>query len=500
MKRVVLAYVFVLAYGVSPAWAQNDYTRGYNAGKAACANGPSSAVPGIHNSPEFTQGWQRGCSEALSAYFYRKGYDEGYRACQTNPSATSPNPTNLDYTRGFMEGCRLAPKPQPKPDPKPQVKEVKVASLDPAAGSAGGGTRITIMGEGFTGATAVKFGAVAAAAFTVASDAHITSTAPAGAAGAVPVTVTAGGKTSAAHAAAQFTYRMAADPSPPQTPPPLSGGNAVTGINCNDPEIPRTWKAGAGCPGYGTNLPQTPPESSPPAQDGRNLVNGINCNDPEIPRTWKAGAGCPGYGTNPPQSTPPAQPQTPPESSPPAQDGRNLVNGINCNDPDIPLTWKAGAGCPGYATSPPAAPMPPQAQPHPPVIDPVAAPPVNLQPGLGSIVGVTLTLRFRLTESIGGFTGQMIIPAEFARDYRHRQPPPPGAIQGQAWLIGPNTVRLNTNRLSGLEAGRQYVVFLMYTGETAPVAVLDLPETDADFTAEIDATLDRASVLARIRR
>jgi len=48
MKPLILACVLLVAAGVSSASAQ-DYQRGYDAGKAACANGPASSVPGINN-------------------------------------------------------------------------------------------------------------------------------------------------------------------------------------------------------------------------------------------------------------------------------------------------------------------------------------------------------------------------------------------------------------------------------------------------------------------
>ncbi len=81
-----------------------------------------------------------------------------------------------------------------------------VTAISPSVGSTGGGTTVTITGANFTGATAVTFGATAAAAFTVDSATQITATPPAGAVGAVDITVTTAGGTSATGSADQFTY------------------------------------------------------------------------------------------------------------------------------------------------------------------------------------------------------------------------------------------------------------------------------------------------------
>ena len=79
-----------------------------------------------------------------------------------------------------------------------------VTSLSPRLGSTAGGLHVTIAGIGFTGATAVRFGAIAAT-FTVLSDNAIDAVSPAGSAGTVDVTVV-NGATSATTAGDQFTY------------------------------------------------------------------------------------------------------------------------------------------------------------------------------------------------------------------------------------------------------------------------------------------------------
>lgn len=69
--------------------------------------------------------------------------------------------------------------------------DVRVGAITPVTGDVAGGTTVTITGAGFTGATAVNFGANAGANLTVVSDTRLTVESPAGAAGAVDVQVVA---------------------------------------------------------------------------------------------------------------------------------------------------------------------------------------------------------------------------------------------------------------------------------------------------------------------
>jgi hypothetical protein len=80
-----------------------------------------------------------------------------------------------------------------------------VTSVSPTSGPPSGGTPVTITGTALTGATAVAFGATAAASFSVDSDTSITATSPAGS-GTVHVTVMTPGGTSVTSSADQFTY------------------------------------------------------------------------------------------------------------------------------------------------------------------------------------------------------------------------------------------------------------------------------------------------------
>jgi hypothetical protein len=90
----------------------------------------------------------------------------------------------------------------PPPPPPPTV-----VSLAPNNGPIAGGTSVTITGTNFTGATAVKFGAAAAASFLVNSATQITAMSPAGS-GTVDVTVTGPSGTSAVSAADKYAYTL----------------------------------------------------------------------------------------------------------------------------------------------------------------------------------------------------------------------------------------------------------------------------------------------------
>jgi PKD repeat protein len=82
-----------------------------------------------------------------------------------------------------------------------------VSALSPANDNIAGGAAVTITGVNFTGATAVHFGTVAAASFTVVNDTTITTTAPPGVSyGTVYVRVTTPIAQSQQVAAALFTY------------------------------------------------------------------------------------------------------------------------------------------------------------------------------------------------------------------------------------------------------------------------------------------------------
>ncbi len=102
-----------------------------------------------------------------------------------------------------------------------------VAAVSPNSGPVAGGTKVTITGSGFTGATIVAFGSTSAS-FIVVSDRSIKATTPAEALGTVHVTVTTPDGTSATSTADQFTFTppTVSRIAPPSAP--ARGGKTVT--------------------------------------------------------------------------------------------------------------------------------------------------------------------------------------------------------------------------------------------------------------------------------
>jgi hypothetical protein len=105
-----------------------------------------------------------------------------------------------------------------------------VSAVSPSSGPNGGGTTVTVTGQNFlAGATNVSFGPTAATSVTVTSPTSLTAVSPPGT-GAVDVTVTTAGGTSATSSADQFTYPLVTPTitglSPNQGP--KTGGTPVT--------------------------------------------------------------------------------------------------------------------------------------------------------------------------------------------------------------------------------------------------------------------------------
>ena len=93
------------------------------------------------------------------------------------------------------------------------------APISPRSGPLTGGTIVTIIGTGFTGATEVTFDGVAGTGLSGVSDTQLMVTAPAHAAGAVDVVVTTPGGT----ATSSFTYQA----------PPVATTNAATNLSAS---------------------------------------------------------------------------------------------------------------------------------------------------------------------------------------------------------------------------------------------------------------------------
>lgn len=69
-------------------------------------------------------------------------------------------------------------------------EESILTGINPASGSASGGTGVTLTGSGLTGATSITFGGIAATNINVVNSTTVTAVTPANAAGAVDVTIT----------------------------------------------------------------------------------------------------------------------------------------------------------------------------------------------------------------------------------------------------------------------------------------------------------------------
>ena len=82
-----------------------------------------------------------------------------------------------------------------------------IKKLTPKKGPAVGGTSVTVEGTNFTGATAVKFGSIDAASFSVNSDTSITALSPEEPRGRVEVTVTTPNGTSGPSRRDRFKFK-----------------------------------------------------------------------------------------------------------------------------------------------------------------------------------------------------------------------------------------------------------------------------------------------------
>ena len=105
-----------------------------------------------------------------------------------------------------------------------------VTSVSPASGPPAGGTSVVIVGTNFTGATAVKFGAIDANSFVVNSPTQITAVSPAEAVGAVDITVTTPQGTSSVVNIDKFTFAAATAPTITSINPASGSQNGGTSV------------------------------------------------------------------------------------------------------------------------------------------------------------------------------------------------------------------------------------------------------------------------------
>ena len=180
---------------------------GYDAAGNLTTNGAAAQAFGVNDE-------LKSATDAAGATTYR--YDaEGDRTGAT--PAWGP-PAQYSYD----QAGRLAAVTEATPAPI-------VTGISPATGPTAGGTTVTVKGSGFTEATAVTFGGIAATNVDVLSDTKLTATAPTGAAGAVDVEVSSPAATSAAVTADRYTYTF--EPAITGVSPvagPTHGANTVT--------------------------------------------------------------------------------------------------------------------------------------------------------------------------------------------------------------------------------------------------------------------------------
>ena len=109
-----------------------------------------------------------------------------------------------------------------------------VASVLPKSGPLGCGRQVTVTGSHLNGATAVTFGGIPATNVVVVSDTTLTARTPAHGAGTVDVLVTTAVDTSAAVAAARYSYvRAPVITSVSPRRGPTAGGKTVTVLGSN---------------------------------------------------------------------------------------------------------------------------------------------------------------------------------------------------------------------------------------------------------------------------
>jgi hypothetical protein len=128
-----------------------------------------------------------------------------------------------------------------------------VSDVSPTTGFTAGGTAVTLTGSGFTGATAVDFGATPGVIDSVTGDTSLSVTAPAASsAGTVDVTVTGPEGKSSVSPADQFTYTL--DQTSPQSEPCTPTCTNTVSTALNDTSVSVTGASGNNDPDAATDL------------------------------------------------------------------------------------------------------------------------------------------------------------------------------------------------------------------------------------------------------
>jgi len=148
-----------------------------------------------------------------------------------------------------------------------------ITALSTTSGPAAGGTMVTISGANLLGASAVNFGGIAAASFSVNADGTISTVSPAGAVATVDITVVTPGGASATSSADQFTYLPA--PSILGVSPaagPEAGGTLVTITGTGLADVTEVDFGGIATAGFTLNADGTITAASP----GQSLVGAVH--------------------------------------------------------------------------------------------------------------------------------------------------------------------------------------------------------------------------------
>ena len=205
-----------------------DRAAGYPTGDVylwTVCNGSGKGGPTTTHSAWTSDTWDlTGALLSISKLGAAPTVDPSFSATDSLAGNEVYNTTNFNCTSQtgtLPTAClQLAPSFTPRP---------RVTGMSAMLGPATGGTSVTIAGDGFTGATAVKFGATPAANYSVTSDTLITAVSPPESPGEVEVSVVSIGGTSFPISGDQFTFY--GHPSVTKVSPdrgPIAGGYYVT--------------------------------------------------------------------------------------------------------------------------------------------------------------------------------------------------------------------------------------------------------------------------------